>query len=464
MAGEGYLDQDWLANTLDPTPLFSGLVYLTFHFFTHTAIFYIYYALLMGIYIYSLLGITSSLFALRRSPLQTLLYLALLITLHSAALRFTLSQSLGTNWGYVLEDGVADQRLLGPVFQPSSFGVLLVLSIYLFLRQRPYLAVLVAALAATFHPTYLLSAASLTLSYMLVTFQEDRRLVKPILLGLVALLAVSPILYYVYANFGSTPAETSAKAQDILVRFRIPHHAVIRQWFDLTVVVKLLLVAAGLYITRKNRLFLILLVPLCISTGLTLVQLISGSNALALLFPWRNTTYLVPLSSALILAWIVFSLTDRYATWFVRRQTAVVVASLALISAVVIIGILRIRLDFSRQPAADDRPAMAFAAGEAASGQVYLTPIDMQDFRLFTGLPVYVDFKSIPYRDADVLEWRRRLRLADRFYDRGSCEIIEYVIAEGVTHAIMSPEAPGADCPQLHQVYKDDNYAVYRLE
>jgi hypothetical protein len=388
----------------------------------------------------------------------------LLIFVHSAALRFTLSQTLGDNWSYILEDGVADQRLLGPVFQPSSFGVLLLLSILLFMNHRPFLAVLFAVLAASFHPTYLISAGSLTLAYMWVTYQEERRLAKPALLGLAALLLVSPILYYVYTSFGRSPGDIGARAQEILVNFRIPHHAIIRQWFDLTAAIKLLLIASGLYLARKTRLFMVLLVPFGIAFGLTLVQLVSGSNALALLFPWRTSTFLVPLSTALLLAWLVSTLSNRHAAWFDRHSTILAVAGLALILAVVLVGILRTGLEFRRQAAAGDRPAMAFAASQAAPGQVYLTPADMQDFRLATGLPVYIDFKSIPYQDKDVLEWRLRVRLAHLFYDEGECEILEDIQSSGVTHVVDKVDPAGAACPQLRPIYQDDQYMIYRLE
>ena len=91
-----------------------------------------------------------------------------MIVVHAAGLRFAFSRFIGINWAYVLEDGVADQRMLGPVFQPSTFGVLLVLSVFLFLDRKPLFAGLCAALAAIVHPTYLLASGMLTASYMLV--------------------------------------------------------------------------------------------------------------------------------------------------------------------------------------------------------------------------------------------------------------------------------------------------------
>src|SRR5262245_15565179 len=55
-AGLGNLDQDWLANTADPTPLFSSLVAFT-HRYLHDALFHVYFFLLLMLYAYSLLGV-----------------------------------------------------------------------------------------------------------------------------------------------------------------------------------------------------------------------------------------------------------------------------------------------------------------------------------------------------------------------------------------------------------------------
>src|SRR5436309_13096901 len=55
-AGEGLLDEDWLANTRDPTPVFSGLVELTARRL-HPWAFHVYYALLQGAYAAAMLGL-----------------------------------------------------------------------------------------------------------------------------------------------------------------------------------------------------------------------------------------------------------------------------------------------------------------------------------------------------------------------------------------------------------------------
>ena len=463
-ADYGYLNRDWLANTLDPTPIFSLLVEWTYRLTHLPALFYLYYAILLGLYLYCLVGIADELFDLRRSPQRFWLFIALLFLVHSAALRFGFAKTLGDSWAYILEDGVADQRLLGPVFQPSSFGVLLVVSVYLYLRKRPILAVLSAALAATVHPTYLLGAGALTLAYMLVTFLETRKLSQPMLLGGVALLAVAPIMFYVYSGFADTPPETTAKAQAILVNYRIPFHAVISRWLDLRVAVKLAIILTALFLVRKTRLFLVLLVPFIIAVVLTIVQALSKSNTLALIFPWRISTFLVPLSMAALLAITVTALFNRFPSWENGATKWVLAVSGVLIGLVVLIGIVRTVIDFQRQADAPDRPVMAYVAAHLLPDQFYMIPLEMQDFRLATGSPIYVEFKSIPYQDRDVLEWDRRIQTTDMFYKKADCGDIDKLAAIGVTHVIADYRLFNWEkCPAWEQVYQDPNYRVYRI-
>jgi hypothetical protein len=134
-AGYGLLNEDWLANTADSTPIFSWLVFLTVELFRTNLVFYLYYALLMGVYLFSLIGITIDTFALQKKN-EVLFLITLILIVHSAAWRFLFSRLVGPEANYLFEGGVAGQRVLGAVLQPSSFGVLLILSIYFFVKDR----------------------------------------------------------------------------------------------------------------------------------------------------------------------------------------------------------------------------------------------------------------------------------------------------------------------------------------
>jgi hypothetical protein len=170
----------------------------------------------------------------------------------------------------------------------------------------------------------------------------------------------------------------------------------------------------------------------------------------------------VPLSVGLIAGWAVFWSFERfhlarYSSWIITIS-----GILAIIFAAV--GIAKFQISWQEKQALDDRGIMAYVEANKQSGEVYLIPLKMQDFRLETGAPAYIEFKSIPYKDLDVLEWRRRVDFVRKFYDRTRCrKIIEWGEAEGFTHLVLPAGHPARQCKQVEAVYKDDVYGVYRI-
>ncbi len=458
-AGSGTLAEDWLANTADPTPVFSALVAGTMLLFRSPAVFYVYYALLMGLYLFSLLGIAREVYPLLGSRPARGAFIAVTILLHSAALRYLLLRLFGGDWPYLLEGGVAGQRLLGPVFQPSTFGVFLLASLWLYLRRRPAWAVLAAVLAASVHPTYLLSAGALTLAYMVDTLRSERRLWPAVRLGLLGLASVAPILLYIVLTFGGSSAQLAAEARALLVEYRIPHHAIIAAWFNATVLVKLGLAAAALLLVRRSPLQILLGLPLALAVLLTLLQSYLKSDLLALIFPWRLSAWLVPVSTALILARLAALAYSRPEPSWGRIARA---AGLALIGLAVAAGLVRSYLDGRQAAASPFRPIEAYVAAHPRQGRQYLVPKNVFDFRLMAEAPSYGDFLSIPYADADVLEWYDRYVAVNRFYEKADCRMLPEFVRDGVTDVILPADFP-AVCPGLVEVYRDDAYGLYSL-
>lgn len=467
-AGYGQLSADWLANTLDPTPLFSLLVELIYRAFANTSIYYLIYALLMGVYLYALVGIVTTLFRFEDSKVKSFAFFSALVLVHSAALRYLLTTLLGDQWTYALEGGLAGQRLLGEVLQPSTFGVLLLLSLYFFLRARPIVSAALLSLAASVHPTYLLSAALLALAYMVVTIVEQRHYKSALQIGLTALLLVAPILVYSFTVFLPTSPEVYAETRHTLVHFRIPHHAVPAQWLNDSALFQVALVVLALYLVRKSRLFWVLALSTAMAALLTLIQVLTGSDSLALLFPWRLSVLLVPLSTAILVAFLLGRIWTRFATVLVHyRKLMVAVISLGLL-ALVGVGLLRFGLEVIQKRTAPDRPMMAFVSQNLESGQFYMLPIDLQDFRLATGAPAVVDFKAIPYQDLEVAQWLTRLNNVHLFYlevgKPGNCRHMERIALEFVaTHLVVPKENFDLSCAGLELLYRDQEYAVFYI-
>ncbi len=466
-AGLGSLSEDWLANTLDPTPVFSGLVYLTYRLLAWPPLFYLFFGILAGVYLFSLLGIADQLFGITQHRLTRRVYLTLFIGLNAAVLRFVLVRTLGTNWAYLFDGGVAGQRLLGAVLQPSTFGVFLLLSIYLFLRGRYFWALVPLLIAPTVHPTYLLSAGVLTAVYLGIVFIHEKKLCQPVIMGGIALIGILPILLHVLIVFAPTGPYYIARARELLVDFRIPHHTQPALWWDAASAIKIAMILWALYLARTSRLFGVMLGSFLVAGTLTLAQVITKNHALALLFPWRISTFLVPLALSVILAWVVQWGFYRFDGFTAQQERPITYAvfTVAILLAVAGGGIFAVNLqDRAESP---DRAMMAYTLSNRAPGQNYVIPLHMQDFRLETGIPAYVEFKSIPYNDVDILEWYRRVSLAGRLYQatmqRYGCEALTELSSEGVTHVVLPYDHAAKNCPMLDRQYIDFSYEVFEL-
>ena len=464
-AGIGQLNQDWLANTLDPTPVFSALIYLTSRFLLWPPIFYLYFGILAGIYFFSLYGILLESFYADFPQARRWFYLAALLLIHSAALRYLVVRISDPDWAYLFDGGVAGQRLLGAVLQPSTFGVLLILSIYLYLRRKMTWTVICLVVVPTIHPTYLLSAALLTLVYMWLMFDEDKNAWASLAFGGSVTLGVTPILIHTYLTFVGTDPVSMARAHELLVNFRIPHHAIPAEWFDSSVIIKIAFVLFALYLTRKTRLFHILFWPFAVSLLGTIVQIITHSDVLALMFPWRISTWLVPLSVAVVVFWVL----EQAWPWISKRTTGKVLmaASMTLAIGLAGAGLTKSIWEYRKKMGGDDRPMMTYVAHNKSPGDSYLTPLDMQDFRLVTGVPAYVEYKSIPYKDVEVLEWYRRVAAAGSLYrapmKRTGCHILGDLFLEGVTSVVLPYDHTVKNCSNLKVKYVDESYQVYQL-
>jgi len=467
-AGLGFLHQDWLANTADPTPVFSWMVEWTYRLLPLAA-FHVEYLALLAVYLAALWLLADAAFRLRGPGPRSLFFLALVIGLHSAALHWAQRTLLGEGWEYLWDGGLAGQRLLGQVFQPSTFGVLLLLSVALFVRGRPAWACALAALAASLHPTYLLSAALLVLAYLLLEWRRTRSLLPSFRIGLLALLLVTPTLLYVALVLGPTSPDHLAEAQRILVEERIPHHALPAGWFDASSLVQLALVGAAMLATRRTPIARLLLLVAAAGMLLTAVQILTGSAMLALLFPWRISTVLVPASTALLAGWVANRLASVIERRGARARLAARLLSVVVILLLAVAGALAFVLLRSQQAADPAGGVMTYVKAHAATGDVYLVPARLQEFRLATGAPILVDFKSIPYRDVDVLEWRDRLRLVDFVYREEpqdvNCALFDQAARRyRVTHVVLDEDLLDLDCPQLRLLYRDPHYALGVLQ
>jgi len=136
----GHLDRDWTAGTADAFPVFTTLATPLLRLPTLVALGGA-QLLAIAVYAWALAAIVRTTFRWRDDdPALAATAVALLIC-HSRLLASTSMRAVGVDARALLVDGVASQYLLGRVLQPSVGGILLLVSIYAFLRGRPFAAV-----------------------------------------------------------------------------------------------------------------------------------------------------------------------------------------------------------------------------------------------------------------------------------------------------------------------------------
>ena len=475
-AGHGFLNEDWLASTLDPLPAFTALVQFTYTFLHHEYAFYIYYLLIFGLYLYSLRGIVDSVFPISHHQLRTSLFLAFFFFIHIVHIEI-----FKFDTGWELHAGVAEQYILGPVFQPANFGAFILLSIYLFLRRHPFWAVTMLAIAVTMHPAYFPSIATLIGVYVfLVAWNEckglNRTILRPIGIGALGILLALPVYLYMTLAFQDTSPELAQQATDIIVNQRIPHHSLPEHWLKGRAYAQAVVVAIALWLIRKRRLAVIVGVPFALAVGLTALQIQINSDTLAFIAPWRMSVFLMPIATCLILGQIATSLSDVIPD-SARSHTIARGICIGVIAILVLSG----GLEQTRKFQAQDHtiPLLNTVKETAQSGQVYLIPPEerpLRKFRLYTGAAIFTNRKSHPYKDTEVIEWGKRWDLANRFYrakGKNQCNLLrrQLVKTYDVTHVVMpvsvgsrsgrGDRTPPLSCEGFSEVYQDNHYRLY---
>ncbi|NLG73105.1 MAG: hypothetical protein GX495_13835 [Chloroflexi bacterium] len=484
-AGVGFLHEDWLANTADPLPAFTFLVRITLEYLNEN-FFYGYYLIIMGVYICSLLGIASILFDLKSSPAKFATLAAGLIVIHARWPINIALNHLSFNLE-ILHFGVAEQYILGQEFQNSVFGVFLLLSMLLFLNRRYFWAFFCLGFTSIMHSAYLFSAALLTVTYAAIIFLESLkpsaqtwRAIRwgqilqaarlPLMYSLLTLLMVLPVLWYNFTALASTSPEAAAQSMAILVHERIPHHSLPASWFDWGVYIQLGMILAGLVLARKSRLFWLMLVPFLGGLILTFVQIITASDSLGMLAPWRVSVFLVPLGTVLVLGYVVSLVFDLLRGRARIVQPVIVLLSLAAVAFVTYQGvsIQQERFDIHKRRAVVR--VFNYARNHQAPGQVYLVPPHdnkFDDFRLYSGVPIFINWKSHPYRDFEVLEWYKRVQEAQAFYDAEpdeACQILSGLQQKyGITHVVFKFDRTPPPCEQMVEVMDKARYKIFEV-
>ncbi len=447
----GELEHDWTAATTTTVPLFNVYVAALLRTDLLHASYFVHGSLIV-VYIGSLLALFLHLRP-RASSAGLALGTLFLAALHTDA--FTIPWPSFEYLRVHLTEGLAGQPLLRPFHQPSGFGVGLLAALALFTRGHLVPAVVIATVTTWFHAIYLLPAGLLVLTMAALHVRHDRAETLRAI-GLFALGVLPPLAWA--ASF----VEGGAEAASILVHRRFPHHADLATWFDATSVAQICWALFGIaLVARLPRIAVPLAAWAAAALLLTAFQAWWMDDRLALALPWRPFVLLVPTATALWSLELAHRLAHRLPE--LLRRVALVGATLGLLT------LAAWGVSTTHQRVEAHIPS-ALALHVRASCQPHhqlLVPLRMAAFRLASWCPVYVDWKTHPYRGPEVKRWYARVERARAVYaaktEAELRQALKPLRRAGVTHLVSDRKHRAPFAEVAREIWSDDRYTLFEL-
>jgi len=381
------LNNDWLSNTIDGTPVFSIFTSYLFSFGDALAInFNKIFEVIFYVYLFKLIQ--------RSYPTKNQIELALIVLIICFASSYFLPIFMG----------LKGQSILGGIYQPSIFGVFLLSSLYHYLEKQYIKSYAFLLIATIFHPSLLLTSVTLGIIFLLFLKNYKQQLIF-LSAGIIGFI---PLILYIYFNI--YVLEYSSSASNILVNFRIPHHADLSN-FNFLDVVRIILCALCIYACKDDFLKKILLATFVFICFYLVLANVIDSNSFLLLFPMRISQLLLPIVITVVSIEIFYYLKN-----FIDRiisERAIILCCKLVVSILVILNSAIVYKKMNNDLFYN---LTSFTSQE----EVWLIPPDSANIRLNLKQPVFIDEKSHPINHKEITEWKTRLDYASEFYSSSS--------------------------------------------
>lgn len=446
-AGYGFLQSDWLISQGSNLPIFDGLVFVTQKFLGAGA-FYLWQIAANATYLFALMaliGTVSTRLDIARDWRRPEILVAATVIL--GLLHSTSATAL-------MFEGVANQYITSWVFEPASFGVLALVAVVLLRHRQAGWGATLLAVAAWMHPVYAIPGLMILSGYAVAVWRFEglsRLPVLPLAAGAVGCLGAAAFTYSLL--FPVDPA-VQREAVRIITEIRIPQHSWPAVWFDFDAFAKSAAVLLAVWLTRRDMLGWILGTAALLAVAMTLWVELTHDLNLALAAPWRVSAIIVPAANCILLAKALdFTLKRVSLQDLPRAMPGLILGVLALV------GLGSGFLNRIEDESWNEPSYLDWVRANVVAGDLYLTPIEEDEFRLSTGAPLYVNWKTHPHRGEGVLEWYRRIGVAKAATENRDCAALDQAAAEGVTH-IVREDPTGMACRGWRTVYDDADHVV----
>ncbi|WP_445680339.1 DUF6798 domain-containing protein [Radicibacter daui] len=447
-ASYGNLRHDWLLKITNTLPFFDALVFAV-HQFLWDGIFSALYIACGLLLVYAGLKFSSIQEDRAAAPLYSLTVGMWLVALFA-------NNATGR-----LFEGVAHQYILGHVFEPSNFGVLTLFAVFLFCARKPGWSVTLMVIAAWIHNAYIAPGLMLMLGMLIARWRfGGGQAPFPLftLLGGIGGCLCAPL--FSYSLLAPIDPQAQLEAFRIITTERIPEHSLPEIWFGADAAFKAIAVAAAVWLLRRHPLGWILGFVEVLIVLASLWVWIMRDFELAFAAPWRASVIIVPIANAVLIG-KAFQWLSHKAEQNGRYQKA----QLGLVVvAVVATGIFAVSNYHKLEKRAQHPAYYAWVQEHAQPKDVFLNDPNDSNFRLATGQPQYISWKTHPYRGQEVLEWSARVAKARAATGKKapSCQNLDALAGEAVTHLVRPATSESIYCPDWKQAYADKGVVIYQ--
>ncbi len=529
-AGYGFLANDWIVKVSEAMPIFTGITFLTFTYLS-SIWFYIYWLCLVGVYIHSLLGISCFLSGINYGSTLYYVLFSLLTFFHSRFLYDFFNKGLDLFPGFqayfnegasFLHWGVANQYVMNTYFQPSLFGVFLFLGIWFWIKGQRKLSYLCDFVAVFLH-FGLFFVVFCIVGFKIVSVYKERLsqyrlfllfnllgvimssilyvvswgssfgpylLFLPTIIGIAGLVLIGMLwlcyqtkpyfkalfltftvngalfAYYLIQFFSHPLRSKLLPAHDYFIKTMYAFHTDPMVWFNGSVLFQLIMVITAACLVRQGFIKRLFWFGLVIIIGLSFMALVASSLENLFfneLMPWRLSVVMVPLALVVLLSWIIERLKPA------SHYIAVPFVGAFLIVLTVFWGVDYTRSDFREKNGSRLHRIMEWAKLSRQSGQVYVIPPNIIDFRLTTGVPILVGTK-IPankfQKDNDYFgEWKQRLTVVIAFYSQttATLTVLKDLCEYEVSHLLIQSPHPLIDILKAYTLHHVLDWRVIDL-
>jgi len=175
-----------------------------------------------------------------------------------------------------------------------------------------------------------------------------------------------------------------------------------------------------------------------------------------------------PSASAIIIAELTRLVINKVQKWILDYRAIFRTAMGFCLAVLFFSGLAISKNEFAAAESEKELPVMNYVKAHKESGDLYLIPVEMQKFRLYSGAAVFVDWKTHPYKDKEILEWHQRLKIAERIYkgkeiisDAAWNKIIE---EKGISYIVFPSERKQEASEKWEELYSDDDYSLFTVK